>query len=877
MINLFQISSNDQSIYYLGQIFGVVGGNVLPVSSASLILGTMFKTFNSVVLTVAVGIVIYVSVVGVMKTAAEGQMLGKEWDSLWVPIRMVVGIAALVPAPSGYSSIQIVIMWVIVQGIGAADTLWTTVLQYSQLMGSPTATVGIPSVGVSNEMQTLFQTLVCQQSAKFNQNSIFSNPPSDSSLSAGDGTYYCYHNPSDPFCPASFDELNITGPQSSIMQVSMPAVSTTGTTNQPSSLMTKNYAYQMGPGGMNGGSGACGFMTFCDDQDACQDTSTTDKAILCSTCKAQKSTLQDTVTLLGQIANLFVNADYTYRKFALPNNKQPVPSGILQYCNAQGIQPDKCCVTYNINIPGLNLPPVDNCAILPADLPLGDNNSADDKTVQRLYWPYMIQPNMGQNGDFIQVVTDNYVSALNDAVASIVTQTASQTTVTDPTLTQSQQTGWILAGALYYYLAQASNKNLEASMPTFTVVGTDPSIDSSNSLSGFRNNYSAASSLTDQIDIQFSGEDSFSMSLPPKLKKLSKIGKGLKSGSGTIMDTFMKDVSGNKAGEVATNPLAKLQHLGYILLIVAQTLFALIMTVLVAITAIGYFDAFVLGTGVNNFVGPTVTTLTIFFGPFFMILIGGLFTIGALLAIYTPLIPYIIFTMGAVAWLILVIEAMVAGPLVALGILSPKGHELLGKSEHALMYLFGIFLRPSLMIFGMIAAMLLSIVVVTMINAGFLGVMGSIYHHPGLLEIFLFLAAYVGLILAALNKCFALIHIIPDRTLRWIGHTGGAQEGQEAAGEATSGVKTAVGGVAEAAGTGTKEHAGKMGEAAKVGEESKKGMEGIEEGQADKKKKGGEKGKPDITSGDEGGGGGKGGPTSGGSGAAGGAEGAAAT
>src|SRR3990167_9445363 len=85
------------------------------------ILGRMFSVFNTIVMTVGAFVVVYVTVVGVMMTAHEGEFMGKKWNNIWIPIRTVLGIGALVPTASGYSGLQIIMMWVIIQGIGAAD------------------------------------------------------------------------------------------------------------------------------------------------------------------------------------------------------------------------------------------------------------------------------------------------------------------------------------------------------------------------------------------------------------------------------------------------------------------------------------------------------------------------------------------------------------------------------------------------------------------------------------------------------------------------------------------------------------------------------------------------------------------------------------
>ncbi len=47
---------------------------------------------------------------------------------------------------------------------------------------------------------------------------------------------------------------------------------------------------------------------------------------------------------------------------------------------------------------------------------------------------------------------------------------------------------------------------------------------------------------------------------------------------------------------------------------------------------------------------------------------AAFFSLGIFLGYYLPLYPYMLFTFGVIGWIIIVIEAMVAAPLVAMGI-----------------------------------------------------------------------------------------------------------------------------------------------------------------------------------------------------------------
>nr|MBA3535084.1 type IVB secretion system protein DotA [Tatlockia sp.] len=196
--------------------------------------------------------------------------------------------------------------------------------------------------------------------------------------------------------------------------------------------------------------------------------------------------------------------------------------------------------------------------------------------------------------------------------------------------------------------------------------------------------------------------------------------------------------------------------------------------------------------------------------PLLMSWLGIMVAIGFITAYYIPFLPYMIFTFASIAWLMAVIEAMVAAPIVALGVTHPEGHDAFGKGEQAIMILMNVFLRPSMMIIGYIAAIGLSYVSVWIINAGFanaaafiqgtatgiqwnysctntlsstgsagcpnpaapnnFGSMATGYSGwAGIYGFFFSLLIYTTMYLTVVQKAFTLITYLPDKVLRWIG------------------------------------------------------------------------------------------------------------
>src|SRR3990167_1595766 len=192
--------------------------------------------------------------------------------------------------------------------------------------------------------------------------------------------------------------------------------------------------------------------------------------------------------------------------------------------------------------------------------------------------------------------------------------------------------------------------------------------------------------------------------------------------------------------------------------------------------------------------------------PLLVVLAGGFWGAGFVLGFYLPMYPYFIFTFGVIGWVIAVIEAMVAAPLVCFGLTHPEGHDFLGEAKQALMLLLGAFLRPVLMVIGLIAAMILSYVSLRLVVYTFSGfaadlfyiiapiqgpasgdilgatglfLMNSVLHAAvggsltglvlSLLVFPMMLAVFTALIYVVTTYCFSLIFVLPDNILRWIG------------------------------------------------------------------------------------------------------------
>ena len=154
----FAPPASDQSLVYLANIFGVVDGVL--AGSGSQIFGRMMGVFNTGVLAFSSIISTYILIVGTINTAHEGEFLGKQWSSIMVPLRITISMALLIPKASGYCMIQVFFMWVVIQGVGAADKIWNAALSYlnqgGQLIQQQISTAEISSNGSGSEKDIVY-------------------------------------------------------------------------------------------------------------------------------------------------------------------------------------------------------------------------------------------------------------------------------------------------------------------------------------------------------------------------------------------------------------------------------------------------------------------------------------------------------------------------------------------------------------------------------------------------------------------------------------------------------------------------------------------------------------------------------------------------
>ena len=118
-IGITPAPDTDVSVQGINQIFGLSG-----VNPEYNVLGGIMSVWNASMMFVGSILVGYIILAGVLKTAHEGQALGQQWNSMWIPIRASMGLMLTAPVLAGYCTIQLLVIWASVQGVGLADMMW---------------------------------------------------------------------------------------------------------------------------------------------------------------------------------------------------------------------------------------------------------------------------------------------------------------------------------------------------------------------------------------------------------------------------------------------------------------------------------------------------------------------------------------------------------------------------------------------------------------------------------------------------------------------------------------------------------------------------------------------------------------------------------
>lgn len=782
----------DYSVIFLSNIFGIVDG-VLH-GTGSQMMGAMFAVFNSAILSLGGIIIMYTLIVSTMNTAHEGQMLGQKWSSIWIPVRSTLGLALLIPKASGYCLMQVGVMWLVVEGVGAADKVWEAALSYLNRGGviiqaqatNPAAVLtSSGSSGVAVGALTMLSGQVCMlglQKQLEAQRELYNNQP---------GKPYC-KGVVKKFCETSVPDFL----GSVNMVVVQQNLSNSGATPSSFSVNMPNFEANSIYSSLNGICGQLSWspMNTFNSKPATGSTSTVNGASLSSdeyqTAQLSRAIAMQQMYLdLASVAQIMINND---PQISGATNSSNSSSNFNQVAQQQFGVPytlgNVVCNDYSQNCVAWGL--------------AANSSAASSVLFNGTEFLGAIQDYNGIMMPTLNLLNNTNSSAVNEASRSFIANAESQ--------------GWSMAGTYFFDLVRLNGHAQTNANNTDSETGMDASSFSASTVGGacepnspffsplcqwFKGDSTKLTQVQSLIDgtgfsptpqpnvkngadglklqdantasstvygfinnsmmVRLPGQPglatlnfpkSMTFSVDPSPLKLQSqhfdCGKvkimsfhfclGRMFGNlfyniiflnvyNIFMDTFQQFM------QSVTNAFLKipLQGMSEIFKQGVQTISMPGVNPIVALANMGVQYINFSGNLWINWVNLSIAAILIpWFGLFILALIsmamplllawvGCMTGIGFVTAYYIPLLPYMMFLFGVIAWLMSVVEAMVAAPIVALGITHPEGHDAFGKGEQAIMIMLNVFLRPAMMIIGYIFAISLSYVGVWILNAGF--------------------------------------------------------------------------------------------------------------------------------------------------------------
>lgn len=171
---------------------------------------------------------------------------------------------------------------------------------------------------------------------------------------------------------------------------------------------------------------------------------------------------------------------------------------------------------------------------------------------------------------------------------------------------------------------------------------------------------------------------------------------------------------------------------------------------------------------------------------FLVTIITMALTVGWVLFYVVPFLPFIYFFFAVGGWIQGVLEAMVGAPLWALAHLRIDGKGLSGQAASGGYYLIlEVFLRPIMIVFGLLASINIFSAMVLMLNEVFDLVVNnltgfnpedtsgliSMEMFRGPVDEFVFTLMYAVIVYLLAMSSFKLIDAIPNNILRWMGQS----------------------------------------------------------------------------------------------------------
>ncbi len=700
-INQFTPPPGDTSVDFLHEVFGKIvnvvasGGNVRGGTEADDVLGAMMMVFNTAVLFLGMVFVAYTTIKGTIDSAHDGEILGKKMSEIWIPIRTVGGTALILPLASGYSTLQIGVLWLALQGVGIADAIWKMALDrvsQDNMVANPIIPDARPLAANILRYEVCAAAMNKQYTESGRNTRIQAMAVPRTMSNMGDMSNI---NPLDAIPPvAIYDTVkNYANSRYTVVDYKWRAVDGNG--NSDGTYINPDV---------------CGGITWKESWESSEGNANT-KVIKAPLLAAHASAVKNMITELHPVAQQIVAG------------QKPAPGAI-------------------------------------------------------------------------DTATAHYLSTLRSAAKQAVQNTNDKARA--DFLKTAESSGWIFAGTWYNHIVkmndvmQSTLNSLPASEPISIIDGRETR--------EALQNYQDAMAVADEYaknriaDVKGIYYQETNVRAPQDGEGAWEYIKKLISAPfmGAI-NQMTEEIAGSNL-----NHMSQMKSFGDTIVTAGWALAGTLATA----AGVSNAKAVSLTAGWAFDVGSALGILS---GVFTMIILG-LLGLGATLSTYAPMIPFITWIASVVNWFVLLIEAVLAAPIWAVAHIHPDGDDTVGRGGQGYMMILSLVMRPALMLFGLVSAMLLTQPITGLVNTGFMSAVSGVQadSSTGLVSFFGYVTIYVIMMTTVLHAVFSLIHWIPDNVPRWIGAhvSGGPASPDQKEREASHVFAGGVGRAERGAGTG---------------------------------------------------------------------------
>tara|TARA_B100001245_G_scaffold236668_1_gene229497 strand:+ start:5912 stop:8494 length:2583 start_codon:yes stop_codon:yes gene_type:complete len=732
---------------------------------------------NVLALVLGIIIVTYVSVASVINSAQSGEVLGRQWNSYWLPIRTAMAFGLLVPTKVGafaLSTAQVIVIKLVIMASTSATFLWNKAVEDALGDNQSTPTVVLP---YKLAYETSLTTACAITTAR--------------ELNMGDPSVIKFRFSDDSIEPIDIleDEAAMSGDTSAFTRkiIDVRNRVTNG------DFITSISFWE----------GACGRIDFnipsFDFNEITPYTSSDANSVAKATFQGSVDIAQYQlkeyqvlyINYLENFATKVVNSgDSNFTSLTLPEKREVVrnqsaydaPFGVVaqNYLNELEDE-DRAFSLMDVNRTSSSA-----------------RATTSEKIIAKmsLYKMYIDEFVLS-----VEALYENYRPPINYS-GSLKDQIKMELT----------KGGWIYAGSFFYKISQIEGKVHESSSAMISgsssagVIKCKNCSESSSHIANsellslmYKHSYITPIKIGGNLDGKLSPH---SEALGVPLVSSHSMNDGINEaiisdtasawainvladfGANGISDT---NLSGNELGDVSkNNPFQFAVNVGHGMNNLRYSLMAMKLVMTTYVYTIDYakssVDSSVLGlAGVGAAASPVVALLkaaAMMALELVTIAITLLTAMSWILAYYIPMMPALLWITLIGAYLLIVIEAVVATPLAVVLMATPEGEGISGsKMQNAITLLASVYLRPSLMIVGLIAAIYVAKYSFMILNTIFWSQAESAVSGD-LFAFFAIFSLYITALHQVLSNSIKSMDSLPTAILNWIGQGANAQFGQ---------------------------------------------------------------------------------------------------